>query len=226
MARRAFSGPGDPRLKRALCIVAHPDDIDFFAAGSVVLMTRRGVAVDFILATSGDKGSRDPTVSGQHLAATREREQLTSAALLGAGRVEFLRHPDAELVDSLDFRGELVREIRRSRPDVLLTFDPTPGYRQHPDHRVVGRVALDAAWPCARDPLSYPKMGSPHETAEAWLFAPGAPRADLTVDVSEVMEVKIAARLEHSSQTRDPQALARRWRRVARQERFIQVDLR
>lgn len=225
--RRAFSGPEDPRLERALCIAAHPDDIEFFAAGAVFLMTRRGVAVDFVLATSGDKGSRDASMSGAKLAAMRESEQLAAAAVLGAARVEFLHHPDAELVDSLAFRGELVREIRRSRPQVLLTFDPTPAHRQHPDHRVVGRAALDAAWPCARDPLSYPEMGPPHETAEAWLFgSPRGTRDVLKIDVSEVLEVKIAARLRHSSQTGNSESLARRWRRIAGEERFVQVDLR
>jgi LmbE family N-acetylglucosaminyl deacetylase len=207
--------------------VAHPDDIEFFAAGAVLLMTRRGAVVDFVLATSGDKGTRDGATSGDELAATREREQLAAAEVLGAGRVEFLRRRDAELVDSLELRGELVREIRRSRPDVLLTFDPTPGYRQHPDHRVVGRVALDAAWPCARDPLTYPDAGSPHETAEAWLFGgPSGVRVDLDLDVTSVLDVKIKARLEHRSQTGDPAAMARRWRRIGGRERFAQVDLR
>src|SRR5262249_236703 len=83
---RTFSGPGDPRLSRALCIVAHPDDVDFFAAGTVLLMTRNGVTVDFVLATSGDKGSRDPSTSAAELAASREREQLASAAGRGARR--------------------------------------------------------------------------------------------------------------------------------------------
>jgi LmbE family N-acetylglucosaminyl deacetylase len=226
-ARRLFSGPGDARITRALCIVAHPDDVDFFCAGTVLLLARRGVAVDMVLATSGDKGSRDGAVSGADLAATREREQIASARLLGAERVEFLRRRDAELVDSLELRGELVREIRRSRPDVLFTFDPTPGYRQHPDHRVIGRVALDAAWPCARDPLTYPDMGEPHETAEAWLFGgPAGARVDLKVDVGDVLDAKIEARLAHRSQTGDPTALRRRWRRIGREERFAQVDLR
>jgi LmbE family N-acetylglucosaminyl deacetylase len=226
-APKRFSGPADARIERALCIVAHPDDVDFFCAGTVLLMARRGVTVDLVLATSGDKGSRDGAASGAELAATREREQIASAELLGTGRVEFLRRRDAELVDSLELRGELVREIRRSRPDVLFTFDPTPGYRQHPDHRVIGRVALDAAWPCARDPLTYPDTGAPHETAEAWLFGgPSGARVDLKIDVGEVLDAKIAARLEHRSQTGDPAALRRRWRRIGREERFAQVDLR
>jgi LmbE family N-acetylglucosaminyl deacetylase len=204
--------------------VAHPDDIEFFCGGTVFRLTQRGVAVDFVLATSGDKGTADAKLDGPRLAAIREREQTAAARVLGAGRVAFLRHKDAELVETLAFRGELVREIRRSRPQVLLTFDPTPGYRQHPDHRVVGRVALDAAWPCARDRLSYPEAGPPHKTAEAWLFA--GPSPTLTVDVRAVLEEKIQARLAHHSQTRSPAELRRRWQRGGSEERFIQVDLR
>ena len=177
-----------------------------------------------MLATSGDKGTDDPGLTGEELAETREREQLASARRLGAERVVFLRRRDAELTESLELRGELVREIRASRPDLLLTFDPTPGYRFHPDHRVVGRVALDAAWPSARDPLSYPNLGPPHETKEAWCFGGGSP--DLVVDVRPQLEGKIAARLEHRSQTRSAAALRARWRRVGGTERFAQVDLR
>ena len=182
MPRKLFSGPDDRRIKRALCIVAHPDDIEFFCAGTVVMLADRGVHVAFVLATSGDKGSHDPGVDSAQLAQMREREQEAAARALGAERVEFLRRRDAELTDTLEFRGELVGCIRRQMPDVLLTFDPLPGYRQHPDHRVVGRVALDAAWPCARDRLTYPEQGPPHETAEAWCFA--GPASNLEVDVS------------------------------------------
>jgi LmbE family N-acetylglucosaminyl deacetylase len=119
---------------------------------------------------------------------------------------------------------ELVAEIRTSKPDVLLTFDPNVPYRFHPDHRVVGRVALDAAWPSARDPLTFPKAGATHETAEAWCFGGLAPT--LEVDVGGVLGKKIEARLEHSSQTRSPASLQRRWRAMARIEKFHQVNLR
>lgn len=221
---KAFSGPGDRRIKRALCIVAHPDDIEFFCGGAVLQLTRRGVAVDFVVVTSGDKGTDDPHLTSAQLAAMREREQVVAAGKLGAERVEFLRHHDAEVVESIDLRRQLVGEIRQSRPDLLLTFDPTPGYRQHPDHRVVGRVALDAAWPCARDRLTYPDEGPPHKTAEAWLFA--GPNPTLEVDVRDVLEDKIAARLDHASQTGSAAALRARWRHIAGLERFTQVDLR
>ena len=221
---KLFSGPEDRRVKRALCIVAHPDDIEFYCAGTVLKLTARGVEVSFLLATSGDKGTGDPAVSSVDLARTREAEQVAAARLLGVTDVAFLRHPDAELVESLDLRGELVAAIRHTRPDLLLTFDPTPGYRYHPDHRVVGRVALDAAWPTARDRLSFPALGAPHETAEAWCFASPAP--DLVVDVTDVLETKIAARLEHRSQTLSPVRLRHRWRAIGREERYHRVDLR
>jgi LmbE family N-acetylglucosaminyl deacetylase len=221
---KLFSGPGDRRIKRALCIVAHPDDIEFYCGGSVLQMTRGGVAVDFVLATSGDKGARDASKTRAKVARTREREQELAADVLGVKHVAFLRHPDAELVESLELREEFVREIRASKPDVLLTFDPNVPYRFHPDHRVVGRVALDAAWPSARDPLTFPKSGLPHETAEAWCF--GGLQLTLEVDVSDALSKKIEARLAHASQTRSPAALMRRWRATAGIEKFHQVNLR
>jgi LmbE family N-acetylglucosaminyl deacetylase len=221
---RLFSGPGDRRIKRVLCIVAHPDDIEFYCAGVVLLMTGRGVTVDLVLATSGDKGARDASKSRAKVARLREREQELAAEVLGVKSVAFLRHPDAELVESLELRHEFVHEIRTSKPDVLLTFDPNVPYRLHPDHRVVGRVALDAAWPSARDPLTFPKAGPPHETAEAWCF--GGLQPTLEVNVVEVLGKKIESRLAHSSQTTSPAALIRRWRAMAGVEKFHQVNLR
>jgi LmbE family N-acetylglucosaminyl deacetylase len=225
MARaKLFAGPDDRRIKRALCIAAHPDDVEFYCGGTILKMTRRGVEVDLVLATSGDKGARDATKSRAKVARIREREQEAAAAVLGIRHVRFLRHPDAELVESLELRGEFVREIRATKPDVLLTFDPNVAYRYHPDHRVVGRVALDAAWPSARDPLTFPDAGAPHETAEAWCFA--GPNPTLEVDVAEVLNAKIDARLAHASQTGSAAALRHRWRAIGAIEKFHQVDLR
>ncbi len=225
MARaKPFTGPDDRRIKRALCIVAHPDDVEFYCGGTVVKMARRGVVVDLVLATSGDKGARDATKSRAKVARIREREQEAAAEVMGVKRVRFLRHPDAELVESLELREEFVREIRTTKPDVLLTFDPNVAYRYHPDHRVVGRVALDAAWPSARDSLTYPESGAPHDTAEAWCF--GGQEPTLEVDVTDVLEKKIEARIAHASQTGSTAALRRRWRIIGRVEKFHQVDLR
>jgi LmbE family N-acetylglucosaminyl deacetylase len=225
MARsRVFTGPEDRRIKRVLCLVAHPDDIEFYCAGSVLMMAAHGATVDFVLATSGDKGTRDAKKSREKVARVREREQEMAAAVLGANRVSFLRHADAELVETLELREQFVKEIRLTKPDVLLTFDPNVPYRFHPDHRVVGRVALDAAWPSARDPLTYPKAGPPHETPEAWCF--GGLQPDIEIDTADVLAKKIEARLAHVSQTTHPASLVRRWRAMARIEKFHRVNLR
>ncbi len=221
---KPFTGPDDRRIKRALCIAAHPDDVEFYCGGTVLKMTRRGVVVDLVLATSGDKGTRNATKSPAKVARIREREQEVAAGVLGIKRLCFLRHPDAELVESLQLREEFVSEIRATKPDVLLTFDPNVAYRYHPDHRVVGRVALDAAWPSARDPLTFPDAGAPHETAEAWCF--GGQDPTLEIDVIEVLNIKIDARLAHASQTGSPGALRHRWRAIGALEKFHQVDLR
>src|SRR5260370_33904245 len=114
---KLFFGPEDRRIKRALCIVAHPDDIEFYCAGTILLMTRHGAAVDIVLATSGDKGARDATKSRAKVARIREREHELAADVLGVKRLAFLRHPDAELVDNLELREEVVREIRTATHD-------------------------------------------------------------------------------------------------------------
>src|SRR5258708_19479332 len=129
--RKVFRGRSARRIKRALCVVAHPDDIEFYCGGSVLKMTARGVIVDFVVATSGDKGTRDVSKSRAKVARLREREQEAAAYVMGVKRVSFLRHPDAELVEDLELREEFVREIRATKPDVLRTFDPNGGSR-HP----------------------------------------------------------------------------------------------
>src|SRR5260370_37798378 len=142
--KKPYPGQAARRIKRALCIVAHPDDIEFYCGGTVSKMTSRGVMVDFVVATSGDKGARDVSQSRAKVARLREREQEAAAYVMGVKRVAFLRHPDAELLEDLELRAEFVRKIRATKPDVLLTFDPNVGDGHQPDHRVVGRVALDA----------------------------------------------------------------------------------
>nr|MBF6590435.1 PIG-L family deacetylase [Ktedonobacterales bacterium] len=148
-------------------------------------------------------------------------EQREAARRVGAEEPVFLRLPDGELEDDQRLRGLLVREVRRQRPRLLLTHDPEhpwPPYTTHRDHRIAGRVALDAVYPYARDPLHFPDQVGveglhPHAVSEIWLFSSSQP--DHYVDITETLEAKIAARLAHASQTSDAAALAAGWRRRA-----------
>lgn len=204
-----------------LVIAAHPDDIESWCAGAVAGLVRGGWRAAYVLCTSGEKGTADPAETPAEVAARREVEQRAAARVIGAGEPLFLRLPDGELEDDRRLRGSLVRAIRRHRPRLLLTHDPIhpwPPYTTHRDHRIAGRVALDAAYPYARDPLHFPEQLReeglrPHAVPEVWLFS--SDRPDCYVDIAETLEAKIAARLAHASQTDDAAALAASWRRRA-----------
>jgi len=211
-----------PSVGTIMAVAAHPDDIESWCAGTLARSIDAGATVRLLLVTSGDKGSDDPHDTAADVARRREREAVEAGRRLGLAEVAFLRHPDGEVEDTRALRGELVATIRRWRPAALFTHDPThpyPPYTTHRDPRVVGRAALDAAYPLARDRLSFPAHAdaglAPHAVREVWLFATDRPTAH--VDISAGYDRKIAARLAHVSQTRDPNALRAGWRdRVVR----------
>lgn len=204
-----------------LVIIAHPDDAESWCAGTVAALAEAGTEVAYVVCTSGEKGTSDPTADPAAIASQREGEQREACRQLGVADAVFLRYPDGGLEDTPTLRGELVRQIRRFRPSLCLTHDPVypwPLYTVHRDHRIVGRVALDALYPFARDPQHYPEQVreeglQPHITPEAWLFATSQP--DHYVDIGATFLRKIAARLAHASQTGDAQALEVSFRRRA-----------
>lgn len=210
-------------MDTCLVIAAHPDDIESWCAGSVATLIRDGWRAVYVLCTSGEKGTSDPSERPEDVAARREAEQTEACRRVGAEAPVFLRLPDGGLEDDATLRGLLVREIRRHHPDLLITHDPVhpwPPYTTHRDHRIAGRVALDAAYPYARDPLHFPEQLAveglrSHAVPEVWLFSSDQP--DYYVDITDGLEAKIAARLAHASQTSDPHALAESWRRRARE---------
>ncbi|MGH2481056.1 MAG: PIG-L deacetylase family protein, partial [Ktedonobacteraceae bacterium] len=122
-------------LERVLVIVAHPDDIESWCGGVVTHLTALGKEVAYVLCTSGDKGTSDTTQTPRQVATRREAEQLEAAHILVVEHVTFLRWPDSEVEPTLILRRELVRQVRIHRPDLVITHDPAPLYRQHPDHR-------------------------------------------------------------------------------------------
>jgi LmbE family N-acetylglucosaminyl deacetylase len=205
--------PGDRTIT---VVAAHPDDMESWCAGTLALAIDRGSVVRLILVTSGDKGSADPAATCETVAATREQEAEDAARRLGIVSVDFLRHPDGDVEDSRKLRGEQVACIRRLRPDALFTHDPDhpyPSYFSHRDHRVTGRVAIDAAYPLARDRLSFVELEQqglkPHAVRKLWLFASSS--ADSFVDIGDAFDRKISARLAHDSQTPDQHALREAW---------------
>lgn len=188
--------------ERAMVVFAHPDD-EIACAGTISLWIQQGCTVSFLVCTNGDKGTEDLQMTPVKLAQIREREQRNAAAALGVQDVVFLRYSDGELEDTSKFRGELVREIRRFRPQIVLTHAPVNLSRHiHRDHRVCGSVTLDAVFPYSRDRLHYPSLIKaglmPHKVGTVLLWGSAAP--DQFVDITATIEIKIQAMLEHSSQ--------------------------
>ncbi len=192
-----MSAPG-----RALVIVAHPDDAEFLCAGTVARWVSEGCEVRYVLVTSGEKGTHDPEMTSERVAAIREEEQRAAARALGVKECVFLGYPDGFVEDTAELRGELVREIRRFKPDVVVTWDPYRLGHNHRDHRLTGQAALDAAYPLSRSRLYYPEHMAeglePHRAKEALLA--GSDRPNYHVDVSDFFRQKMKALRCHKSQ--------------------------
>lgn len=194
---------------RVLVVCAHPDDVDFGAAGTVAALTAAGSHVSYCLCTSGDAGSDHLPLEPEDLARLREAEQTAAAAAVGVHDLHWLRHRDGRLQPSLELRRDISAVIRRVRPDVLITQSPERNYDRiyasHPDHLAAGEAALCAAYPDARNPRAFPELLDqglePHTVPEVWLMA----HADvsLRIDVTATFERKLAALRAHESQTAD-----------------------
>ncbi len=224
----ASSGPAlhVDRPERLMVIVAHPDDADFGPAATVAGWVRAGSVAHLVCCTSGDAGSDDPRTDPLVLARQREAEQRAAAAHVGYEAVTFLHRPDGALANDLALREQLVRSLRTFRPDAVLTMDPTvlihaDGYIQHTDHREAAIATVDAVYPAARNAMAFPHLMideglEPHTVGRLYLF--WTDRADTWVDVSDTLEVKLAALREHASQIREPEALEERVRSWASED--------
>lgn len=192
---------------KVLLVVPHPDDAENGCGGTVALWTGKGAEVVYVLCTNGDKGSQDTGTAPGELAAIREKEQLEAAQVLRVKQVVFLRHPDGMLEDSQQFRGEVVREIRRHRPDVVMYIDPS-GHRGHThrDHRVSARVTLDAVFTYAWRHLYFPDHSTgqglrPHVVKEIYLW--GSEEPNTYIGIGDTLELKVSALIKHASQFPD-----------------------
>ncbi|NMH99098.1 PIG-L family deacetylase [Pseudonocardia sp. K10HN5] len=192
-----------------MVVTAHPDDVDFGAAGTVAGWVKAGIQVAYCICTSGDAGGFDDTPRAQ-MGPLREAEQRTAAAELGVEDVTFLGHPDGRLVPSIELRRDISREIRRFRPQRVLTQSPEIWWRRigasHPDHRATGEAALAAVYPDARNPFAHPELlaadGLDAWTVhEMWLMAAPDERVNHAVDITDTFDRKLAALRAHVSQT-------------------------
>jgi len=187
---------------QVLVITPHPDDAEFGAAGTVARWVTEGKTVIYAVCTNGDKGSEDRNVKSEELAIIRKQEQIAAAKVLGVKEVVFLDYPDQTLEDTPEFRKEIVRLIRIYRPETVITADPYRRFIWHRDHRITGRVVLDAVFPYARDFLAYPDLIKqnlqPHKVREVLLWASEEP--NYRIDITPYFDLKFTALSCHKSQ--------------------------
>jgi LmbE family N-acetylglucosaminyl deacetylase len=194
--------------ERVLAVVAHPDDIDYGSAGTIAGWTARGVEVAYCIATYGDAGGFDDTPR-ERMSGLRETEQRAAAAAVGVTDVTFLGYPDGRLTVSYELRRDISRQIRRVRPQLVLTSSPVRNFQRaaasHPDHLAIAEATLCAVYPDARNPFAHPELLA-EEGLEAWtvpeVWMTGSTEADHWVDITDTFERKLAALRAHESQTR------------------------
>jgi len=198
----------DSEVKRVLVIVAHPDDVDFGAAGTIAGWTDAGIEVVYCIVTDGDAGGHDDSVPRTEIAPLRRKEQTAAAACVGVTDLRFLGYPDGRVEATLGLRKDLARVIRQVRPDRVVCPSPDRNYARigvsHPDHRAVGSAALDAIYPDARNPYAFRGLRAeeglePWTVREVWVSGGLAPNH--YVDVTDTFHRKIAALRAHESQT-------------------------
>lgn len=207
---------------RILIIAAHADDIEFGAGGSAAVWSDAGAEVIYCIVTDGSSGGNGIDVNTADLVPLRQDEQRRAAAHLGVKDVIFLGYRDGMLQPTLELRRDLTRLIRRLRPDRVLIMDPTAvllggagfDYINHPDHRAAGEAGLYAVFPSAESRPIFPELLleglEPHHVNELYLMT--SDKTTTAVDITPVIERKVAALLEHRSQVDESVAeMVRNW---------------
>jgi LmbE family N-acetylglucosaminyl deacetylase len=231
--------------KKVLVVGAHPDDNDFGAGATVAKAAGLGAEVIYLIATTGQRGSSDENMTPERLSEIRRKEQEEAAKVLGVREVRFLDYVDGELIPDIRLKERIVKSIRRYKPDIVFTMDPSFFYYKsygmvnHSDHRAIGEVTLDACYPLARDLMSFPEHAkeglNPHKVKELLLHSFVPENANFYVDVTNTFDTKIRALSLHKSQVGDMQGVEKRMRdraevagRLARcryAEAFVRLQL-
>lgn len=193
-------------FRRALAIVAHPDDVEYGAAAAVATWTAAGRSVAYVLASRGEAGIADmpPDRSGP----VREDEQRRAAALVGVDTVEFLDHRDGTIEYGTGLRRDLAGAIRRHRPELIVTLNLHDrwafGGWNSPDHRNVGRAAVDAVGDAANRWI-FPDLvedGLEPWSGVRYVAISGSPLAGHAVDITDGLEAAIASLEAHAEYLR------------------------
>ena len=198
----------DSEIERVLVVTAHPDDVDFGAAGTVAGWADAGIEVAYCVLTRGDAGGFDDTPREQ-MPQLRESEQRTAAKVLGVSDVTILDHPDGRLAPSYEVRRDISRQIRRFRPQRVLCHSPERNwlriFASHPDHRAAGEATLSAVYPDARNRFAHPELLAEGlaewVVQEVWMMAAPPQLINHYVDITGGFDRKLAALRAHVSQT-------------------------
>jgi LmbE family N-acetylglucosaminyl deacetylase len=197
-------------VERVLVVTAHPDDVDFGAAGTVATWTAAGVAVSYCVCTDGQAGGFDADVHRERIPEIRRAEQRAAGRVVGVSDVRFLGHVDGELEPTRDLVREIVRVIRDVRPQRVVLPNPDRWWDRiaasHPDHLAAGEAAIRAIYPFARNPFAFPELLAdglePWTVPQVWVS--GVPDPTVFVDVTDTFELKIEAIMAHTSQHPEP----------------------
>lgn len=206
----------DDEVSRILVITAHPDDVDFGAAGSVATWTDAGAEVAYCIITDGEAGGFDASLSRASMASIRRAEQTAAAKVVGVTDLTFLGYPDGRLEVSIDLRRDISRVIRQFRPERVLCQSPERSwgriYASHPDHLAAGEAAMCAVYPDSRNQFAHPELAELEEWAvpEVWVMAQNNPNR--WMDITTQLDRKVGALLCHESQMTDPDQMAERMR--------------
>ncbi|MEU6576756.1 PIG-L deacetylase family protein [Streptomyces sp. NPDC046805] len=206
--------------RRALAVVAHPDDLEYGCSAAVAAWTEAGREVAYVLATRGEAGidTLDPAVCGP----LREREQRASAAAVGVSVVEFLDHRDGVVEYGTALRRDIAAAIRRHRPELVITLNHRDTWNgvawNTPDHVAVGRATLDAAADAGNRWIfaELAAQGLAPWNGVRWVAVAGSDRATHALDATPGLERAVRSLLEHrtylgalADSAADPEAYAR-----------------
>jgi len=200
----------DSEIQRILFVTAHPDDLDFGAGGTIAKWTAQGIEVFYCICTNGDQGGEDPSVPREEMPKIRQKEQRDAAKALGvpSENIEFLNHRDGWLIPTIELRKEIVRVIRKVKPQRMVIQSPERNWDRlpasHPDHMAAGEAAIQAVYPDARNAFAFEDLLKneklePWRVREVWVMSHKEP--DHFVDVTDTFDKKIAALHAHVSQT-------------------------